>query len=77
MNNNIKYFLLFLLFFAIGMIIAVVVKPQNEFHGPNALSESQKIYYDSKNNKCIKFGIEQILCPKPKKKYHKIIDFFK
>ncbi len=76
MKNIIMCLLLFLLFFAVGMIIAVIVKPQIEFHGPNALLETQKIYYDSENDKCINFDIEPTACPKPIKKYQSIVNLF-
>jgi hypothetical protein len=69
--------MLFLLFFVVGMFLAIIIKPRNEYHGPNALNETKKTYYDSKRNKCIKFDIVQVTCPKTKKKYQKIVDLLK
>ena len=75
MGNKITYLIIFLIFFSVGMILGIVLRPNNEYHGPNALAESKKIYYDNIKGVCIKFAIVPINCPKPKKRYQKIFDF--
>lgn len=68
--------IIILLSIATGMIIGTIFKPKDKYHGPNAKSECQKKYYSKKKKACIKFGIQPMECPKPKKNYRRIWEHF-
>lgn len=66
MGNSFTYFIVFLVSVMIGMIINIIFVSEYTLHGPNAINESKKVYYDIKNQKHIRFNIELISCPKTK-----------
>ena len=52
-----SYIIILLSSFSVGMILALIIRPKQYYHGPNAKKFCKRIYYDKKNNRCIKFGI--------------------
>lgn len=74
MNNTIVCLILLLISVAIGMIIGIIFKPKDRYHGPNAKKQTKKIYYNKTTRKCFSFGIKLITCPKPKSILQKILD---
>lgn len=62
MNDNL---ITLLLFIAVGMIIAILIKPTYQYHGPNAEKHCQKKFYCHLRKKCYQFDIYPIECPKP------------
>lgn len=54
--------ILLLLFIAVGMIVSLIILPKNIYHGPKAVNEVDKIHYDKKNKKCIKFNVVKTKC---------------
>lgn len=73
---NITTMIIILSFVAIGMVLGLLFRPKDEYHGPNAINESKKKYFDTKTNKCLKFGIKSLECPKSKTKMQKIWNTF-
>lgn len=74
MNEIFTYLTIFLMAIVVGMLVGIVFKPKDKYHGPNARKQSKKIYYNKKTGKCLKFGIKPLACPKPKTKLQKIMD---
>lgn len=68
--------IIILLFIVIGMIIGLLIRPNDSFKGPNALQESKKIYYHKPSKKCYRFAIQLLKCPLERKKYHQFIDIY-
>ena len=70
MNNNNYFSLLIILLLSIvvGMALALIVKPKDEYHGPNSKEVRKQIFYDPKTNKCFKFDVKITACPKEFKK---------
>lgn len=75
-NKQISYWITLLFSIVIGMLIAILTKKDDEYHGPNAKKESQKIYLHKKTGKCIKFDIIPTTCPLPKKKINILAEKF-
>jgi len=46
--------------FCVGMIVGIIIKQKNYYHGPNARKVCSKVYWSKKNKKCIKFGIQLV-----------------
>lgn len=72
MDHYSAYFIIILLSIALGMMLGLMMRPSDEYHGPNAKKESRKIYYNKKNGKFIRFAIKPIECPNPKTRLQKI-----
>lgn len=64
--NDSSYWVFILLSIAIGMAIALLIRPKDRYHGPNALAESKKIYLNRRTNKCFHFAIQPLNCPNSK-----------
>lgn len=65
MNDKyLSYLIIFLLSIVGGMVIGLVMRKNISYHGPNAKSESKKMYVNKKNGTCIHFAIKPIDCPK-------------
>ncbi|XWV24876.1 putative ORFan [Tupanvirus deep ocean] len=77
MSDITTYLIIILLAIAVGMIIGLIFKPGDKYHGPNAMEQSKKIYKNKKTGECIRFGIKKLECPLPKKKYQKLFDLIK
>lgn len=77
MGKIITYLILLSLSVIIGMIIGIIFKPKDIYHGPNAKSQSKKIYLNKKTQKCFKFNIKVLNCPEQKTKLQKMMDSFK
>lgn len=71
---NITHLIFILLSITIGMLIGILLRPRNKYYGPNAIKESSKKYYDKINNKCIRFKINPLICPKSKSILQKILN---
>jgi len=63
MSNFVLYLSIFLLAGVIGMVLAMIIGPRKEYHGPNAQKESEKIYYNKKTGSCVHFAIQPLDCP--------------
>lgn len=61
--DYITYLFIFLLFVIVGMIIALLFKESDLYHGPNAQSYSKKIIWSKKTRKCYHFKPKVIKCP--------------
>ncbi|XWV26123.1 putative orfan [Tupanvirus soda lake] len=77
MTDIFTYLIIILLAIAVGMIVGIVLRPNNKYHGPNAMEQSKKIYKNKKTGKCVRFGIRRLECPLPKKKYQKLFNLLK
>jgi hypothetical protein len=77
MNNIIIYLTILLISIVVGMLVGMIFKQKDKYHGPNAEKQSKKIYYNIKTRKCIRFGIKPLVCPKPKTKLQKILNNLK
>ncbi len=79
MNNDIFLCLLiiFIISIAVGMIVTLLMKPYIKYHGPNALKQSKIHYYSKNMNKCLKFNILPVQCPRKKSIYNKIMEKIK
>lgn len=60
--NQLSYIIIFLIAIVFGMLIQMFLRKDIEYHGPNALSEMKKTYYNDKKNKCLKFVVEPVNC---------------
>lgn len=70
-NNHFHLLIILLLSVIVGMALALIVKPKDKYHGPNSKDVRKQIFYDPKNNKCFKFDVKLIACPKGFKKFTK------
>ena len=62
-----KYFPLLIIVLTsviIGMVIALLVRSGDKYHGPNAAKVRQQIFYDPKTKQCVQFDIRPVTCPK-------------
>jgi hypothetical protein len=77
MNDKILNLIIIILSsIVVGMIIGLIIKEKDHYHGPNAKKQCNKIYYNKKTGKCIKFHIRPIKCPVNKSKFKKLFDAF-
>ncbi|AYV85126.1 MAG: putative ORFan [Satyrvirus sp.] len=61
--NFITEIVIILISIAVGMLIGLLARSGKEYHGPNAADEVKKNYYNKRNKKCYKFGIQPYKCP--------------
>jgi hypothetical protein len=74
MDTDITSYLIILLSsVSVGMMIGLLFRPGDEYHGPNSREQCKKIYYNKKSDKCYKFLVKPIDYPKPKTKWEKFI----
>ena len=66
MSNIVTYLIIILSAIAVGMVMGLIFRPKYKYHGPNAMQESKKKYYNRKNNKCYQFIIKPLECPESK-----------
>lgn len=72
-NQPMTSLIIVLVSIAVGMIIGLILKPEDKYHGPNAIEETKKVYFDKKTGKYIRFVIQPVVCPKPRKKIYKAL----
>lgn len=59
-----NYLIIFLSSVAVGMIIGLLTRKKEIYHGPNARKQSKIIYKNKKSGKCLRFNIKRLMCPK-------------
>ena len=72
-NRILSYLIIILLSIAIGMWIGLITKPSNQYQGPNAKTESKKLYLNNKTGQCIRFAIKPLTCSKTN--WRKFLDY--
>lgn len=63
----------FLLCIAIGMMIGLLIREPDLYHGTNADSHSLKRFYHRKNKKCYQFKPKIEMCPNDKTRFETMV----
>ena len=63
-GNALNIIIVLLFFIMLGMVVALIVIPIYEYHGPNSNNINKNIYHYNKNGKCYNFGVQPLNCPK-------------
>jgi hypothetical protein len=58
----------------VGMVIALMIRETDMYHGPNANAYSRKIFYSKKTGKCYHFVPNKLECPKPHTRFDSIFE---
>lgn len=64
LHNYFPLLVILLLSIVVGMVFALVIRPKDVYHGPNSKEVRKQIFYDPKKNKCFKFDVKIMDCPK-------------
>lgn len=63
--NDIYHLLVILILSTVfGMLVGLLIRERDHYHGPNAKKYIEPTYYSKKLGKCIKFSIKLINCKK-------------
>jgi predicted type IV restriction endonuclease len=65
----IEKLIILLLFIWIGIILAMIIKTNNTYRGPNSSVYKKKIIYNKIKNRCYQYLPYPITCPTEKKRY--------
>lgn len=63
-TNSFSLLIILLVSIVIGMIIGLLTRSKDKYHGPRASKVREQIFYDPRAKQCVQFDVKPVVCPK-------------